>query len=493
MAAIPSSEPALIQPISLMPPPPTLPQAQTPGRAEDAAGAPKTTRSETQDRPEAPVKQDSQGKPTGGEKDPIRELLDRLDRLAPATGDAALIRAVQGLSQRGADQEQLTQPTFRHNVAYALQDVEKALGRQELPPALRSEMTQLAGSAVGLANERMLALMASTASIQDRSLVTEIRERGRELGLRADQSGPAINGVIDVLENKTRLAARQSEPEANVRSTEARAPDSESRRSASAPSSAREDLETTAGSTNGARVNGGPSGNSSLPGNQGQVTIQHSVLDTLLRGMRPDGNQPQPPWEPPATPVSDRLAASERRSQTLSDDRTLASAEQRGRAALDALQGFTNTEGAAVMGKIQAAAKTEPGGLPQVLSEMRDGGRFSDLRKQFGNALSDDAGFASAYDKAAGALAAYGKSRTEIEPILARRPDATAFTQRMTEMDAEIGKAAAATPSKTEGRSIMEDLAKQAGELLQRAVDSVRAAFSRAPTAAASSSPSPGP
>jgi hypothetical protein len=489
MAATPNSEPPLIQPMSLMPPPPAPPQAQASGKAEDAAGAARAARSETQDRLESPAKPEAQHKPAGGEKDPMRDLLDRLERLAPATGDTVLMRTVQGLSQRGGDQEQLTQPSFRHNVAYALQDVEKTLGRQELPPALRSEMTQLAGTAVGLTNERMLALMASTASIQDRSLVTEIRERGRELGVRADQNSPAINSAIEVLENKTRLATRPPEPEA-------RGPDIETRRPNGAPSLSREEHDAGAGLTNGTRVNGSLNGSPNQQNNnQGQVTIQHSVLDTLLRGMRPDGNQPQPPWEPPATPVADRLAASERRSQTLSDDRTLASAEQRGRVALDALQGFTNTEGAAVMGKIQAAAKTEPGGLPQVLSEMRDGGRFADLRKQFGNALSDDAGFAAAYDKASGALAAYGKSRAEIEPILARRPDATAFTQRLTEMDAEIGKAAAATPSKTEGRSMMEDLAKQAGELLQRAVDSVRAAFSRAPTAgaAASSSPSPGP
>ena len=483
MAATPNNEPPLIQPMNLMPPSPVPQQPQTSARAEDAAGSSQTTRTETQDRPETSAKPDGQNKPAVTEKDPIRDLLDRLERLAPATGDAVLVRTVQGLSQRGVDQEQLTQPNFRHNVAYALQDVEKSLGKQELPSTLRTEMTQLAGTAVGLTNERMQALMVSTATIQNRSLVAEIRNTGREIGLRADQNNPAINSAIEVLESRTRLTSRPAEPEA-------REPDVETKRPGSAPSVPRQEGEGPAGLPTATRLNGGAIQNAN---NQGQVTVQHSALDTLLRAMRPDGNQPQPPWEPSATPVADRLAASERRAQTLSDDRTLASAEQRGRVALDALQGFTNTEGAAVMGKIQAAAKTESGGLPQVLSEMRDGGRFADLRKQFGNALSDDAGFAAAYDKAAGALAAYGKSRTEIEPILARRPDATAFTQRLTEMDSEIGKAAAATPSKTEGRSMMEDLAKQAGELLQRAVDSVRVAFSRAPTAGASSSPSPGP
>lgn len=302
-----------------------------------------------------------------------------------------------------------------------------------------------------------------------------------------------------MLENRTRLTPRPADAEVNAGSSGARGPAGDDRPPGGPPKGPRDDIDGPAsghaGAPSGPRSNSSPNGSAYQSGgaNQGQVTIQHSVLDTLLRGMRPDANQAQPPWEPPATPVADRFAAHERRAQMQSDDRTLVAAEQRGRAALDALQGFTNGEGAAVMSKIREAAKTEPGGMPQVLSEMRDGGRFADLRKQFGNALSDDAGFAAAYDKAAEALAAYGRSRTEIEPILSRRPDATAFTQRLTEMDAEIGKAASAMPSKTEGGNIMEDLTKQAAEFLQRAVDTVKAAFSRSPSPGASSSPSPGP
>jgi hypothetical protein len=318
----------------------------------------------------------------------------------------------------------------------------------------------------------------------------DIRETAKSIGRQVDQGSPEIESRIESLENRARLTQRPADPEATVRSPGARGADGDNR----PPNGPRDDKNGPGGPPNGTRFNGSANGggNHNASYNQDQVTVQHSVLDTLLRAMRPDARQAQPPWEPPATPVADRLAANERRVQMQADDQTLASAERRGRAALEALHGFTNGEGATVMGKIEAAAKTEPGGLPQVLSEMSEGGRFADLRKQFGNALSDDAGFAAAYDKAAGALAAYGKTRTEIEPILARRPDATAFTQRLTEMDAEIGKAAAATPSKTEGRNMMEDLTRQAAELLQRAVDAVRAAFSRSPSAGASSSPSPG-
>ncbi|WP_158931414.1 hypothetical protein [Acidisphaera sp. S103] len=495
MAVTPNTEPALIQPINLTPPPPTPPPSQQSAKATEPAVGPPTGRTDNAEKPETATKPDSQGKPAAAEKDPMRELLDRLERLAPASADPGLARTVQSLSQRGVDPDQRAQPGFRHDVAYALQDMEKSLGRLELPPALRTEMTQLAGTAVGLTNERMRALMGATATIEDRSLVTEIRNTGRDIGKRTDQSHPEIESTIDALENRARLTPRPADPEASAGAPGTRGPNADNRLPNGPPNGLRDVHDGPGGPSGGSKFNGNPNGNAYQNGgnNQSQVTIQHSVLDTLLRAMRPDANQAQPPWEPPATPVADRIATNERRVRMETDDRILASAERRGQAALDALQGFTNGEGAAVMSRIREAAKTEPGGMPQVLSEMRDGGRFADLRRQFGNALSDDAGFAAAYDKAAGALAAYGRTRTEIEPILARRSDATAFTQRLIEMDAEVGKAAVATPSKTEGRSMMEELTKQASELLQRAVDAVKAAFSRSASPGASSSPSPSP
>jgi hypothetical protein len=194
--------------------------------------------------------------------------------------------------------------------------------------------------------------------------------------------------------------------------------------------------------------------------------------------------------------MADRVAAEDRRVLGKNDDRAFENAEKRGQAALGALQSFANGEGAAVMSKIREAAKTEPGGMAQVLSEMKEGGRFSDLRKQFSNALADDAGVAAAYDKAASSLAAYGKNRTDVQDIIGRRADNSALTQRFDQLDAEIGKAASTTPSKTDGRSMMEDLGKQAAELLQRAVETVKAAFrspTAGPSAGAGSSPSMSP
>ena len=474
MSGTQANQPPASQPGA--PPPPTnVPTGAAPPSPTEAANAPA-----------------SRAKPAPESVDPIRELLDRMDQLRPLISgvDPTLARTMERLSQRGADAERLAQPGFRTNVAYALQDLEKFhVGRLDLPAPVRSELTALAGTAVGLTNERMQSLMQATSAINDRSLIREIRDLGSRTASLADQNHPQVESRIDVLENRVRLIARPAEP-------------------APTDLSSNPNPGTTPPSRppNNNGPNRGPDGepnNQFHPGqggvgvqgrqNQEQVPVQHSVLDTLLRAMRPDGKQPQAPWEPPATPMADRHAALAQRTQIEQDDRVLTGLQKRGVAALDALQGFANGEGAAVMGRIEAAAKTEPGGMAQVLSEMREGGRFADLRKQFGNALADDKGFAAAYDRAANSLAAYGASRTTAEAVLSRRPDATGFMQRLEQMDADIGMAAASTPSKTEGKSMIEDIAKKAAELLHKAVDAVRNAFSRSPTPGANPSNSPNP
>jgi hypothetical protein len=60
-------------------------------------------------------------------------------------------------------------------------------------------------------------------------------------------------------------------------------------------------------------------------------------------------------------------------------------------------------------------------------------------------------------------------------------------------MDAEIGQAAAAIPGRNEGKSTLDELANKAAEIVKRTVETVRAAFSRSPSADVTSRPSPSP
>jgi hypothetical protein len=197
--------------------------------------------------------------------------------------------------------------------------------------------------------------------------------------------------------------------------------------------------------------------------------------------------------DPPHTPIAGRFAAFEQQIRDSAGERALQRAEKSGRSALNALEDFRTGEGATVMNRIQEAARSEPGGMAAVLSEMRIGGRFADLRQQFKNALQTERGVTAAYDKAAAALARYGQHRVGIEEVIARRPDAANLSAKFEQMDVQIGEAAASTPSRRDGKTMVDDLAQKAAELLHRAVDTVRSAFGRSPSAEATSRAAPAP
>jgi len=214
------------------------------------------------------------------------------------------------------------------------------------------------------------------------------------------------------------------------------------------------------------------------------------AIDMVLGKMRPP--EPKSPGlaDPAYTPMGSRLSEFEQKIQDGRDERAFERAEKSGRAAVDALNTFTNGEGASVLNRIREAAKNEPGGMASVLSEMREGGRFADLRTQFNNALETGRGFASAYNQAASAVGRFGQDRSAVQGIIARRHDAEMLTARFERLDAKIGEAAAETPGRREGDSLLEEMAPKAAEVLHRAIDRIRAAFGRNPSAQAAPSPS---
>jgi hypothetical protein len=408
----------------------------------------------------------------------VAEVLKLMERMhdAVADSDPRLADVMSYLIQRGADPDRRAQPRFQHNVAYTLQDLEKQTGLIALSSETRNEMTRLAGSAPGLENPRALALMSATASIQDGEVVREIRRVAGNIGLRADQSTHDIESRLAALEAKARLAVRtQPAPPSEAAAGPGRA---------AAQTPPREN--GAIGANHSATAGGGvPNG-----GQPQQVPHPRPALDTLLSGLHLPGqsNGTPPPEQPAETPMAGRLAAFERRTQGERDGIALRGAVRSGHAALDALQAFG--EGAAVMSHIREAARSDPGGLPAVLTEMRGGGRYAELRQRFNGALEADYSLFLAYDGAAAALARYGADRGTAQDILGRRPDAGAVTARLEQMDAAVAAAAAATPGRSDGRSMADELAGQAAGLLRRAVDAGKAPITGSPAAASSASQS---
>src|SRR5260370_25205233 len=290
------------------------------------------------------------------DKDPMHELLEHLERAQPliANIDRNLAQTIQTLAQQGADPERRAQPGFRHQVAYALQDLEKyPVWPIPITPELRSEMTRLAATAPGLENERMLALMREAGTLEDKRLITDIRRTGTDIGAQRDQNAPDINSQIEVLENRVRLSQRRPEPVAA---------DQQSGRSRLPPAA---DNVSTAGRVDTAPDH--PALHRGAAAGQ-QLAYARGPLDTILAGMRGRHQGPGAPWDPPHTPMAGRLAAFERQMQESAGERALQRAEKSGRAALNALEAFRAGEGATVMNRIREAARSEPGRMAAGLS-----------------------------------------------------------------------------------------------------------------------------
>lgn len=415
-------------------------------------------------------------------------LASRADRIA-GTGKDDLARDLQAHLNVGGNPATHSDPDFRRNTAYLVQDVEKALGeRLPLSKELRTEVTSLAGSLPGLTNERAQALLQSTEQIGDRKLVQNIRQFAGEVAAAPKQETTGITNAIENFENKVRLAAR-AEPIADTPK-----PDGAAAGNGAAATAAQARAEPAPTQANGSSPPNRPGQDASQPPS-GWLVQQRTVADTLMDSIRAIGRPPASPSQGldlPHTPMVDRIAAFEARILVEKEDKMLARAEKTGQAAIEAIQGISNTSAGAVLSRINEAARNNPGGMEAVLSEMRPGGQFADLRTQFNAALNTDHAAAAAYDKAASTLSRYGEQRPALEGILAKRAD-PALSAKLERIDAELGEGAGRVPSKQDGKSMLDDLAKTVAEIVSKAVDSVRTVFSRSAAPGASASPGPSP
>ena len=164
------------------------------------------------------------------------------------------------------------------------------------------------------------------------------------------------------------------------------------------------------------------------------------------------------------------------RMQARRDVEEIKAASQAGTAVLASLQALERQETTGILMKIRDAASAN-GGIEHVLSEMRPGGAFADLRKEFNVALSHDEGFAAAYEKAIGALSSYAETRAGT--ISAPPPRADVNLGRLETLDQEIGAAAKTLPGLKEGKNALDEALEGGKEAVEKAFTAIRQAFTR--------------
>jgi hypothetical protein len=444
-------------------------------------------------------------------RDPLRDVLDRMNRAREhvAAVDPHLSDTIRLLTERAEQPGRTESTNFRIRVAYALQDLEKLAGPvANMSEPMRQEMARLATTMPGLQNERLQELMRRTPEIQDVGLIRDIRVVAADAATRPAQDTASIRDRVDALESRARLTGGATE--------DRRTPSGPAREQETSPASMRTDprqeqrVQSGPPNDNPAQDEGRRKVGAGQPGwSEGERQVQQAPAGhTVPNGVQirapglvasimsainqPSAQGPQrSPLDPTPTPMAERVNRFEQRMQEGREENSFRGAEQSGRAALEALQAFANGPGASVMNRIREAAKADPGGMAGVMSEMRTGGVYADLRQQFDGAMAKEKGFAAAYERAAAATGQYAKDRTAVEAIISQRPDAEALTGRFQKLDAQIGEATSSTPGRKEGKNALEDLAEKAAEIISRALDRVKAAFSS--SARASSSPSPSP
>ena len=384
--SIAGAEPRRTEPVNVA----TMPLAAQKG-AEPAAGADAGKAVDTKSR------------------EPLRELIDKLGRTQALVArlDPALASVIKSVAERADVPGRLEDPMFRTRVAYVTQDVEKLVGPiNGMQQGLREEMTRLAGTSPGLRNERMQELVRSTPTIDDRTLVRDIRKGASEIGGVNDQNSADLQSKVDVLEHRLRLSARTpvvdattSGPE-NAATRQAREPaaasGSATRPEAQASSEAlstREQVKPEFKQTIQPRADHQAAAPTVVAG-QGQPVREAGATFAIMAALRKPEPTTAAPWDQNLTPLAGRLAKYMETAQSNRDEAAYTAVERSGEMAAKALQAFANGPGAGIMAKISAASKADPDGMAGVVAGMREGGAYADLRRSFNADLAREKGLA---------------------------------------------------------------------------------------------------
>jgi len=505
--------------------------------------------------PAAPA--DAPAEPTASDPiKAVVSQLDRL-RPEIEDQDQNLATRIEQLAFDADHQPPGKEQKFATLVAYALQDAERQGHRIPIDPDLHKRLDTLASTYPGLEHPRLKELVASTPSIEDPDLVEEIRYTAQVAADSTDQNSSAISYLVGKLESRLAQNADRARPNparpanaatfgtppaalapaqvdgpsqpAPQRQAPAQVPRAATPATTPAPGQARDQPQPTSSQPNPAtqdqRASPEPRTQVQIGGLGGLVA---GALATVRQPKVPEQAEPEKAAPKQAAPrswldnsqpfghvnnvVFGNASETDTRSSAATanlssinpnfetnvmaprrDAASIDQARNAGIAARDALTALHKNPGETVLKRIQAAAAQTQGGIHEVLSEMRQGGKYQDLREAFDSALTKQDDFSSAYKDATAKLGRYADQRTKVAPIVDKQPNSTAISAQLQQLDAEVGEVADLLPSQKEGQSALEDLKDHAAEFFEKTLAAIKSLFKRDPSAAPASRPSPSP
>ncbi len=215
-----------------------------------------------------------------------------------------------------------------------------------------------------------------------------------------------------------------------------------------------------------------------------------AALGGLLASMRKTKLEDAPKSTAGQTNLVGQAAIYEQnRMQPRRDEAVFDTVKAAGKNTLQSLKALEdNKDMTLILTRINSAAKQA--GMAAVIEEMRPGGKYADLRKQFNVALDENTHIRNAYENANNNLNAYADQRAEIREILKARPQAR---KDFEDLDQDIAKGFLGLPGKEAGKSALDEAADKVKEVLESAVNAVRNAFGRKADQNATTRFAPGP
>ncbi len=461
--------------------------------------------------------------PSASSQNPYQQVLDEIGKSAaklPSTiQNDRLAQRIEDLAERAKQPGVLNEPAIQQKIAWAMADTERATGvRTNVGDRIRDELLTLAVTIQGLSDPSTVRLMKYTNRLDNQDTVDEIRDFAVKVAQnKPPQVQSGNNMVLAKLEQRvldeslnqtsqrqslsadqtveTRQSARIDQQSAQARTAETRAQNSPASETATASAGQGATQRPVVQATT-ANVKVTPGTSSSGPG--WLETVANRVMDSpLFRGpstRASASNGSAQTVEPaPTQPAPYADTSFDHKGAVAGIERDLI-VEDVSAAAVTAAQALTSLR--QMMGgigqKIDAAAENDPGGYANVISGMKPGGQYAELRSELDAQIQQTEGFAGTYQQATEALENYATSRVSAENW--HRTNAV----KISDLDKELApvekglfESLQKLPGLTSGLSMIDELAEKLGDAIIKIIDRARAALGLGSGMGNDPSPSP--
>lgn len=415
--------------------------------------------------------------------DEMRQLLEDLAKASEGLGDRdlGLQAAIAGLIlSMEANPGLVQRPDFRRRVAFALQDMERAIGRQFLlTEPVRIEMHRLATTMPGLENATTIKLLSATPFMQDQGFVSLIRKAAQGLAAGDRPSSSALQGIVDGLASRYGLQA-PSIPHDATTATIVPQPAASSQQSVAVPGDGSGPATQTPPPAHETRPEATrrvirQRGGAPLP--QATGTEAGKIDNAMLRPIPTDPDVVLPL---PAGLTKERISLFDARLAERKTHCLLEDAEKSGARAIEAAGQFIQGPGRDLFDKLESAGRTEFDGIAAVVKGMYPGGPHAGLRAEFDDAYQQDEAFRAAHERMVDGVARFGEDRDVVAKNYQNRHlNPATLDDRFRAADDALQRLLSRIPGRQPGKSARDEVTAKVAEILRAAFDRLVSMFHR--------------